>query len=78
MTIKAKGGMVTFITNAGKDFVRSQVNYATAMGIVSRGSVEKSDRFPGFPMEVKTLDGKVYYFPAEEEKTAVKKKEKAK
>jgi len=80
MTIKAKGGMVTFITNAGKDWVKSQINYATAQGIIARGTVTESKKFPDFPMEVKLLEGKTYYFPAEKsaEKKPAVKKEKAK
>ena len=78
MTLKkSQGGMVTFITNAGKDWVQSQINYATAQGIIAKGSVAESKKFPDYPMEVKLLNGKTYYFPVEKE-TAAKKKEKAK
>lgn len=81
MTLKkSQGGMVTFITNAGKDWVQSQVNYATAQGIIAKGSIAESKKFPDYPMEVKLLNGKTYYFPVEKsaEKKPAVKKEKAK
>lgn len=69
MKIKHCDGNVTYTMRAGKDLVRSTIPLSSACAIVKNGKnvVEKDDQI---------IVDDHYFFPAEAEKTAPKRKKK--
>lgn len=60
--LKQNGGMVDFITTAGKDYVKSQMPIAEAQKLIDNAlSVKPSHKFDGFNLCV----DKQYYFSTE-------------
>ena len=67
MNIKSENGMVTFVMRAGKDKVRSTMPLSDANRIISLGK-----NVVNTATEIIVDD--TYFFPAEPEKKATKKK----
>lgn len=60
--LKQNGGMVDFITTAGKDYVKSQMPVAEAQKLIDNAtSAKPSHKFDGFNLCV----DKQYYFSTE-------------
>jgi hypothetical protein len=57
MRVKHENGMVTFLMRTGKDFVRSTMTIASAMGIINHGKnvVEENNQI---------IVDDTYFFPA--------------
>ena len=69
MKIKHTNGIVTYLVRAGKDLVRSTMSLSSASAIVKNGKnvVEKDNQI---------IVDDHYFFPAEAEKPAPKRKNK--